>query len=48
MAQTSTKPIFMLKSADGVVGAHFDKVKQFEKVIAGIAASLSVNMDEII
>ncbi|BBP67900.1 chromosome partitioning protein ParA [Pseudomonas sp. Cab53] len=48
MAQTSTKPIFMLKSADGVVGAHFDKVKQFEKVISDIAASLSLNMDEII
>jgi cellulose biosynthesis protein BcsQ len=47
MAQTSTKPIFSLKSADGVVGAHFDKVKQFEAVISEIAINLSKNMDLI-
>lgn len=44
MAQTSTKPIFSLKSADGVVGAHFDKVKQFELVISTIAKNLTVNI----
>jgi cellulose biosynthesis protein BcsQ len=47
MAQTSTKPIFSLKSADGVVGAHFDKVKQFEAVISEIATNLSKNMGVI-
>jgi len=47
MAQTATKPIFALKSADGVVGAHFDKVKQFEAVIKEIATNLSANMDAI-
>jgi len=44
MAQTSTKPIFSLKSADGVVGAHFDKVKQFEAVIAEIEKNLTANL----
>lgn len=48
MAQTATKPIFMLKTADGVVGAHFDKVKQFEKVIAEIAMSLQKNIKSIV
>lgn len=47
MAQTSTKPIFSLKSADGVVGAHFDKVKQFETVIKEIADNLTQNMGVI-
>ncbi|MCQ3002609.1 AAA family ATPase [Pseudomonas syringae] len=47
MAQTSTKPMFLLKSADGVVGAHFEKVRQFEKVIGDIAENLRTNMEEI-
>ncbi|MBW5809407.1 ParA family protein (plasmid) [Burkholderia cepacia] len=47
MAQTSTKPIFSLKSADGVVGAHFDKVKQFEAVISEIAGNLAANIGSI-
>lgn len=48
MAQTSSKPIFALKSIDGVVGAHFDKVKQFEKVIKEIADNLNQNVKEVI
>lgn len=44
MSQTSTKPIFSLKSADGVVGAHFDKVEQFTGVIASIAKSFEKNI----
>lgn len=47
MAQTSTKPIFGLRKADGVVGAHFDKVKQFQDVIAEIAKNLVDNMSAI-
>jgi cellulose biosynthesis protein BcsQ len=47
MAQTATKPIFHLKSADGVLGAHFDKVKQFEAVISEIATNLSKNLDAL-
>jgi len=47
MSQTSTKPIFALKSADGIVGAHFDKVKQYDEVISGIAKSILRNMEAI-
>lgn len=47
MAQTSNKPIFFLKSSDGIVGAHFEKVKQFEAVISEISASLDVNMEAL-
>ncbi|MBB3343058.1 AAA family ATPase [Luteimonas sp. RC10] len=44
MSQTSTKPIFALKSADGIVGAHFDKVKEFNKVICEIADNVENNV----
>lgn len=44
LSQTSTKPIFLLKSADGIVGAHFDKVEQFLEVITSIAKRFEANM----
>ncbi len=47
MAQTSTRPIFGLRKADGVLGAHFDKVKQFEGVISEIANNLITNIDAV-
>lgn len=47
MSQTSTKPIFSLKSADGIVGAHFDKVVQFKDVISSIAKCFETNMKAI-
>lgn len=47
MSQTSTKPIFALKSADGIVGAHFDKVIQFKEVISSIAKCFETNMKAI-
>lgn len=47
LSQTSTKPIFLLKSADGIVGAHFDKVVQFEEVVASIARRFEINMKAI-
>jgi cellulose biosynthesis protein BcsQ len=46
MSQTATKPIFALKSADGIVGAHFDKVKEFNKVIGRIASNVENNLEE--
>lgn len=45
MSQTASKPIFALKSADGVVGAHFEKVRQFEAVIRGIAEHFDENIE---
>ena len=46
MSQTAVKPIFALKSADGIVGAHFDKVKEFNQVISEIANHLDQNLAE--
>jgi cellulose biosynthesis protein BcsQ len=46
MSQTAAKPIFALKSADGVVGAHFDKVKEFNSVISEIARNVENNLGE--
>jgi len=46
MSQTAVKPIFALKSADGIVGAHFDKVKEFNQVISEIAHHLDENLEE--
>jgi len=46
MSQTAAKPIFGLKSADGIVGAHFDKVKEFRSVIKDIAENVEENLDE--
>lgn len=47
MAQTATRPIFDLRKADGVLGAHFDKVKQFNTVIGGIVGRIEENIDNI-
>lgn len=41
LSQTSNKPIFELKGTDGVVGAHFAKVAEFEEVIAEVANNLA-------
>jgi hypothetical protein len=40
MSQSSHKPIFELQAKDGVVGAHFQKVKDSKEIIASIAAAL--------
>jgi hypothetical protein len=37
LSQTSRKPIFELKGSDGVVGAHFTKVRDYERLIGRIA-----------
>ncbi|GAA0193579.1 AAA family ATPase [Cytobacillus oceanisediminis] len=46
LSQTSRKPIFELSAADGVVGAHFSKVRDFEKIIEGISSKLLLNLAE--
>jgi cellulose biosynthesis protein BcsQ len=47
MSQTSRKPIFELKAADGVVGAHFQKVKEFDSIISDIAGKLRANLETL-
>jgi hypothetical protein len=44
MSQSARKPIFSLKSADGVVGAHFAKVEDADSIFRGIAARFEQNM----
>ncbi len=44
MSQSSRKPIFDLKASDGVVGAHFAKVKDYRAIIAGISDRLVANL----
>lgn len=47
LSQTAHKPIFELTSVDGIVGAHFAKVKDFKKVMNGIAERFEVNMEKM-
>lgn len=47
MSQTSRKPIFGLKAADGVVGAHFTKVKEYNIIIGEIADGLVQNLSAL-
>lgn len=46
LSQSANKPIFMLQGADGVVGAHFKKVSEFEDVIKGIVNRVIRNIQK--
>ena len=46
LSQTAHCPIFMLKAADGVVGAHFAKVKDTELIYEGIAMRVLQNVGD--
>jgi len=45
LSQIANKPIFALNGQDGVVGAHFAKVKEFEGVISSIQQRLTNNIE---
>ena len=47
LSQSSRKPIFSLSAQDGVVGAHFAKVAEYEVIIADIASKLLKNINEL-
>jgi cellulose biosynthesis protein BcsQ len=44
LSQSSRKPIFELSGKDGVVGAHFTKVREYEETITKIATRLLANL----
>ena len=46
MSQTANKPVFLLSSLDGIVGAHFSKVKEYETVMEGIVSNLLRNIEK--
>jgi len=45
LSQTAHAPIFSLKANDGVVGAHFAKVRSTETLFQGIARQLLLNIE---
>lgn len=45
LSQNSSVPIFALKAEHGVVGAHFNKVKEFEETLEEITANLLENLN---
>lgn len=47
MSQVNHKPIFALKSADGVVGAHFTKVSESKKLFSDIGSRFLENIKEL-
>lgn len=48
MSQTAHKPIFDLTNIDGVVGAHYQKVKDYEILMEKIARQVINNMEIIV
>lgn len=47
MSQNAHKPIFGLVTADGVVGAHYQKVKDYDKLMGKIVDRLIENLEAI-
>lgn len=47
MSQNSRKPIFELKGSDGIVGAHFMKVRESFDLFEGIAANFNNNIEAL-
>ena len=47
MAQSGNAPIFDLKSADGVVGAHFTKVREYEDTIREICERFESQLEAL-
>lgn len=47
MSQNSRKPVFDLKSSDGIVGAHFVKVKDSFALFEGIAECFAKNIEAL-
>lgn len=45
MSQSNNKPVFELKSSDGVVGAHFAKVKDASDIFGTVTEKLLERID---
>lgn len=45
LSQIAHKPIFTLSGSDGVVGAHFSKVREYESVIKSISENIRKNLE---
>lgn len=47
MSQSSHKTIFSLNAADGVVGAHYQKVKEYTTLMESISSNILHNMEAL-
>lgn len=47
MSQSSHRPVFLLTNADGVVGAHYQKVKEYGSIMKVLASNIGTNMEAI-
>ena len=47
MSQTAHQPIFSLTNADGVVGAHYQKVKEFKELMSSVVNHALQNLEAI-
>ncbi len=45
LSQIANKPIFLLKSSDGVVGSHFAKVREFDKFVRELSERFMQNIE---
>lgn len=48
LSQLHRKPLFALKSADGIVGSHFTRVARAEEIFSSIADRFEENMGELL
>ncbi len=48
LSQKANAPIFELKADDGIVGAHFAKVKDFEETLKQITVQLKKNLSNLV
>lgn len=46
LSQNNSTPIFDLQAEDGVVGAHFNKVKDFKRTLQDIVSNLTNNLNQ--
>ena len=47
LSQTSRRPIFALRAVDGVVGAHFAKVSEYQETIDSIVSRIIENVEAL-
>lgn len=47
LSQSSRQPIFNLRASDGVVGAHFTKVKEYKEIMKSISSKLMINIETL-
>ncbi len=45
MSQSSHNPVFLLTNADGVVGAHYQKVREYGRIMKALAKSVDTNVE---